>query len=393
MKLELHVHWLPKAGNTEVEYEDAFACSCKVSDNAGGKGCSQEHQVQLSEGHFQHSEVQLRSEDTFQVAIADGATESTWAKSWAQHLVKAYVHEPFSSLSEVYQRNIHQTWFQEQLDQIRKNPPPIPPWILEEGLRRGAYATLLGVEFSYQDGSWYCQAFAVGDCCLFHIRGDRLIKAFPLDSPDAFNSTPVLISTRPSGCADQGCADQSAPSNSEASSSSCLTDVKCQEGDEFWLMSDALACWFLRTQENEPGIVRQMQKISNCDEFRKKIEDEREQKRLRNDDVTWMIIRIKAVDSLQEAEESTVTRSTSSEACTSSDESENSTSAAKKSTPSVQLSILDRLRRGFQRVASWAASVTARLGSITARTGESIRRKWEGVRRWWGGRGGNTKPE
>jgi hypothetical protein len=61
-------------------------------------------------------------------------------------------------------------------------------------------------------------------------------------------------------------------------------------------MTDALACWFLRIQKNEPEIVSQIQKISSYNEFSKKIQEEREQKSLRNDDVTWMIIRIKDLD-------------------------------------------------------------------------------------------------
>ncbi|GIW85577.1 MAG: hypothetical protein KatS3mg107_1237 [Gemmataceae bacterium] len=293
MKLEVQVYRLPKAGNTEEEYEDASAFRHQKSDRAGSDGCSQDDQLPSEGDHSEHCEVQLRTEDTFRAAIADGATESTWAKSWAEHLVEAYVQGRFSSPGEVYDRQIHQTWYQQQRKHINQKPAS-DQWYLEEGLRWGAHATFLGVEFSHQDGQWCCQASAVGDCCLFHIRNGALIRAFPLDNPDAFNSTPVLISTRQSTCPDRGDHDDNP-------SPDCSTGkIICQQGDEFWLMTDALACWLLRMQKSKPGIVSQIQKISSCDEFRKKIQEEREQKSLRNDDVTWMIIRIKDLDRPQD---------------------------------------------------------------------------------------------
>jgi hypothetical protein len=297
MKLEVRVYWMPKTGNTKAEYEDAFAFHPKKSDRAGSDGCSQDEQVpsERDQGgdHFQHCEVQLRSEDTFRAAIADGATESTWAKSWAEHLVQAYVQGHFSSPGEVYDKRIHEAWYQQQRNQINKRPTS-DQWYLEEGLRWGAHATFLGVEFSHQGGEWCCRANAVGDCCLFHIRGDGLSRAFPLDDPGAFNSSPVLISTRQSVCPDQG-----DPHNNPSSDRSPI-EITCQEGDEFWLMTDALACWFLRVQKSEPEIISQIQKISNFDEFEKRIQEEQGRKNLRNDDVTLMIIRIKDMECPQE---------------------------------------------------------------------------------------------
>jgi hypothetical protein len=424
MKLEVQVFWLPKAGNTEAEYEDAFAFGRKESERAEGDGCSQGGQVQSGEDHSQSCEVQLRSEDTFRAAIADGATESTWAKSWAKHLVEAYVQGRFSSPGEVYHRQIHQDWYQQQRKQIGQGPAS-NRWYLEEGLRWGAHATFLGVEFSHQDGQWCCHANAVGDCCLFHIRNGELSKAFPLDSSDAFNSTPVLISTRQSVDPDQS------DLHNNPSSECSIDKIVCQEGDEFWLMTDALACWFLRIQKNEPGIVSQIQKISSCDEFRKKIQEERELKSLRNDDVTWMIIRIKDLDRPQdgpsgaaqthlelagetergakESEESTLAVPGNSESGVHSEPSAHSSPPAEESeksaspqpepsespgiSGSITIAISDRLRTGAQQVAAWAASLAAQIGSAAVRTGQSVRKGWSDIRRWWDGKGGTAKPE
>lgn len=60
MNLSVQVFWLPKGGHSEEDYEDSFAFS-----------------------------IQKR-----RFAIADGATETSFAKQWAQSLVQAFVSNP-----------------------------------------------------------------------------------------------------------------------------------------------------------------------------------------------------------------------------------------------------------------------------------------------------------
>ncbi len=43
------------------------------------------------------------------------------------------------------------------------------------------------------DNSW--EAMAIGDSCLFQIRGDEVITSLPLASAGEFNNRPALMST------------------------------------------------------------------------------------------------------------------------------------------------------------------------------------------------------
>src|SRR5947209_9444292 len=82
-------------------------------------------------------------------------------------------------------------------------------WYEESKLEQGAYATLLGVSFNHNaelestpdsgflgsgGGTW--SAAALGDACGFHVRGARLVEAFPLHSSADFGSSPHLAGTR-----------------------------------------------------------------------------------------------------------------------------------------------------------------------------------------------------
>jgi hypothetical protein len=62
MHVVTEAFWLPKAGNTLEEYEDAF-WPRKSMD---------------------------RSLSMFRCAVADGATETSFSRVWAQTLVRAY---------------------------------------------------------------------------------------------------------------------------------------------------------------------------------------------------------------------------------------------------------------------------------------------------------------
>ena len=164
MRAVLHTFWAPKAGNSEDEYEDAFA------PNAD----------------------EVFTGERLRFAVADGATEASYSGRWARLLVQGYrkgwlgVADPSQALqrlARIWRRGL----------QTRKLP-----WYAQEKLRHGAFAALLGLELSTenaadQDGAW--NAYSVGDCCLFHVAGDRLLTSFPFDDPRDFGSRPVLLSS------------------------------------------------------------------------------------------------------------------------------------------------------------------------------------------------------
>jgi hypothetical protein len=109
------------------------------------------------------------------------------------------------------------------------------PWYAAEKAASGSFAAFVGIEVT-EDGDW--KALAVGDCCLFQERGHELIAAFPLTAPECFNSRPALIPSLPHAI--------------DAAAGELKTrGGQLENGDRIWLMSDAIACWYLTNQGSE----------------------------------------------------------------------------------------------------------------------------------------------
>jgi len=236
-------------GNTEQEYEDAFWPLVDLDQKL----------------------------QTLMFAIADGATETSFASVWAQLLVKAYCAGKINQrLQPAALAELQQEW-------SAAVPSDSLPWYAEEKLRSGAFSSLLGVTlYQRRNGSIGWRAIAIGDSCLFHIRNNQVAAAFPLDRSEAFNSRPFLLSSVRT-------RDEQGPQN-------VLTlRGELQVEDDLYLMTDALACWFLRLTEEgkEPW------KLRPTGHFKRWIKSLREKKKLKNDDVT--LIRIECLSDEQDS--------------------------------------------------------------------------------------------
>ena len=152
------------------------------------------------------------------------------------------------------------------------------PWYLEPGVQQGAFATFLGVVLTQdpETSLWLWQAVAVGDSCFFQTRGDSLVQAFPLAQSTAFDNTPWLVGSRTPLR-----TDFSAPAQRLG---------QAWANDRLWLMTDALAQWFLAQCEHggKPWLtIEQLLHERDADQlFRDWITDLRRRRQLRNDDVT-----------------------------------------------------------------------------------------------------------
>jgi hypothetical protein len=211
------------------------------------------------------------------VAVADGATEALFSGFWAKLLTQAYATgqltaDSFTSsiaeLSLVWEAHARG----KQL-----------PWYALEKLSYGGFAALVGVTIFPDDESIesrHWKSFAIGDSCLFQLRDGELITALPLNSPADFNNSPSLISSR---------ADR----NDELIlSSDCGT---WEPGDQFFLLSDALACWFLKERSESPGESK-LSQVETEQDFSQLIQDLRKTSTdcgsalLKNDDSTMIRI-------------------------------------------------------------------------------------------------------
>lgn len=176
-------------------------------------------------------------------------------------------------------------------------------WLLERKLREGSAATLLGLEFhllppatrparttpqSFEEtqrdlnatGSIKWRALALGDSCLFHFRNTQLRAWLPVERSQDFCDRPPLLLTR------------------YESGESCIWDQGrfahgwCNSADAFVLATDAIAQWILREREsgNEPW--QAIGRVRSGRSFQTWAAAERNAGRLKNDDLTLLIVRL-----------------------------------------------------------------------------------------------------
>jgi hypothetical protein len=246
MKIDAVVFRLPKAGNTAEEYEDAA------------------YPKKTVRGTF----------NTFRLAVADGATEASFSGLWAEILVNAYRSN--AAGNEGFEDRLPRL---QSLWEERISKKPLP-WYAEQKLQSGAFAALIGLTLSGGKSSGNWNALAVGDCCLFHVREEQLLESFPLSKSEEFNSRPVLISTNPQY-------------NKNLASSIGQRSGNWQSNDRFYLMSDALACWFLsRFALPTYDPFDSIEAIHSQEDFVAFIALQREDKQLKNDDVTLIRCRL-----------------------------------------------------------------------------------------------------
>lgn len=231
-----------KRGNAPEEYEDAFAGD-------------------PSRGRF---------------AVADGASESSFAAGWAKLLVQGFVAvagQPWWKID--WLGPLRQRWSAEV------DGRPLP-WYAEDKRQQGAFATLLGIVFRKpKKGLPAWRAVAVGDSCLFRLRAGRLCQSFPLTRADEFGNLPGLLGSR-------GRAIDTPAQEVK------YIGGRWQPGDRFLLMTDALAEWMLRQTEEDGRPIADIEDLlaesSPQEAFAGWVEERRQKHGLRNDDVTLVII-------------------------------------------------------------------------------------------------------
>src|SRR5882672_891146 len=105
MRTSATAWWAPKSGHAEHEYEDAFAVESAA----------------------------------LRFAVADGASETSYAKQWAELLVARFVNEPPTApeLRE-WVAPMQAAWVGEHQGKAQA-------WYAEEKAREGAFSSLLGV--------------------------------------------------------------------------------------------------------------------------------------------------------------------------------------------------------------------------------------------------------
>jgi hypothetical protein len=251
---QLHVQ---KRGNTLDEYEDAF----KYHPDTNGL---------------------TSMSSTVQLAIADGASESSFARLWAKLLVNAYRLRPVADTSE-WRLQVGEQAARWQRYVSRR---PLA-WFAQEKASYGAFSTFLGLQVNANTlgmaavGTW--TSLAIGDSCLFQVRDGRLTEAFPIHSSAEFSNSVELVSSN-------------LAKNSHSWELAKAQTGQWQVGDTFFLATDALSAWFLRECEAARSPWKTLLDLADAGrsqiQFGEWVERQRASGVLKNDDVTCLLLRL-----------------------------------------------------------------------------------------------------
>lgn len=251
---------LPKEGREYTDYEDAcFPCS--------------ENDIRM------HTQEESNTA-LFRAAVTDGATDSCFSQYWAQLLAHGFgtgdLEQEVSPASlEKYQRAWKEYLSRQEL-----------PWYAEEKAEMGAFAALVGLSLFSEKQRW--KALAIGDCCVVQTRGSTMLRAFPMEKSDDFSRFPMLVGSM---------AERNTKVFEQRRE---LQDGHWEPGDVFFLMSDALACWFLKNVEDGDGelAIKLLCRIDAHESFVQLMQHERNQTshdgspRMLNDDSTLVRVAV-----------------------------------------------------------------------------------------------------
>ena len=188
---------IAKLGNADDENEDAFAFEV-------GRG---------------------------RIAVADGASSSFASRDWSRALCDEFLADPNAIES-------HESFgaaVTRAVDRWKRAVTPTGQvaWYAQQGLERGAFATLLVCDVVTIDRKERWRAATVGDSCLAQLRkgssGWFVVTSFPLALGETFTSYPDLLQTN-------------AP---ETVSGLQWAEGELKSGDVLLLATDAVCEWLL----------------------------------------------------------------------------------------------------------------------------------------------------
>jgi hypothetical protein len=222
------------------------------------------------EDAFAYSDTRLLA------AVCDGASNAFESRLWARLLAQGFVADSPLGLGD----DGLLSW----VDSIASRWSEAIPWqalsvFQEAKAREGSASTLVGLELTpsprqSSTGTWRC--LALGDSCLFRVSGGQLAEKLPVSrSADFSLSTPLLYTER--------------YSNRQNISEAVQWQGTWQQGDCFFLLTDAIAQWFLREDERGASPWTTLMSLDDAG-FPAFIKQERAKHQMRQDDVTAFMV-------------------------------------------------------------------------------------------------------
>lgn len=211
-------------------------------------------------------------------SVSDGVSKSFFPKVWSEILVTQFVER--TDLKEIELIKVCQEEWQKRIDEIVSFPDT--KWFTKSQYNRKdpALATFVGLQFFEKEKKW--SASALGDSFLFFVPNDfkeyqkELVKLSSKVEPIEFDNFPDYLSSI-------GDSHKGRPTEKSGN----------LRNGTFYLMTDALAEWFLKEGENAIGKITVWESQTDFERF---ITQAIEENQLTNDDCAILCIELSEVE-------------------------------------------------------------------------------------------------
>jgi hypothetical protein len=211
------------------------------------------------------------AQDVSLIALCDGASESFDSKTWARLLVDNFFKNP----------TMEPGWlddaiacYKAQFDYRKMS------WSQQAAFDRGSFSTLLGIRHSTSDN--LIEIVGIGDTIVLLLKENQIIDSFPHMSAADFRKRPELLATN---------AEYNTFFSSEKSISlHKKINIDDEKPQHLLLMTDALAEWTLRNEQQGNSSLKKLLQIRNDLELEELIMSERSKRNIRIDDATLINI-------------------------------------------------------------------------------------------------------
>lgn len=210
------------------------------------------------------------------VAVADGTTEGLFSDVWAELLVNGCRDNGVALFEDENLQAMHREFIYQTCQQIAEMPET-RHWFMYEKLERGTHATLAAIDIDFFTRNTV-QMSAVGDSCIFWCDKDK-IEMFPELSADDFGISPDSICHIPNTW-------------HNLQQKIRINEIAFERNFQFVLCTDAIAHWLVKATREKNNILawEEIVRLSDVAAFNLLIEQLRESKEIRNDDVTLVIV-------------------------------------------------------------------------------------------------------
>jgi|GEM_PF-1143553 len=209
-------------------------------------------------------------------AISDGVSKSFFPKIWADVLVNRWVDsKEFDEAQFIL--DCQKDWLNQVTEIVNRSNAK---WFTKNAFNRkeSGLATFVGLRFYKKKKEWFWKANALGDSFLFFV---------PKEIKD-FSKECIVLSSKQEPIVFDNFPDYLSSLGSNHKGKKQLKENLMTAGT-FYLMTDALAEWFLNEKDNAFNKIDVWQ---NQKDFERFVDEERYNKKLGNDDSAILTIKI-----------------------------------------------------------------------------------------------------